>query len=114
MSTANATPAADEAFTRSDPLKWVIAVAVLLAIVTATSCLYFRFKVQPLPRMIVVPAAAEVRIDRKASVRYRNAVFVTRAATFRDELFAYLMYQPYKSSTPFLDDELLLRYAAKK
>jgi hypothetical protein len=41
-------------------------------------------------------------------------VFVTRVATFRDELFAYLMYQPYKSSTPFLDDELLLRYAAKK
>jgi len=64
--------------------------------------------------MVVVLAAAEVRIDGKADVRYPNAVFVTRVATFHDELFAYLMYQHYKSTSPFLNDELLLRYAAKK
>jgi hypothetical protein len=35
-------------------------------------------------------------------------------ASFRDELFAYLMYQHYRSSKPFASDELLLRYAGKE
>src|SRR6476660_2195837 len=104
MSTANATPAADGASTRpSRPLRWIILTfAVLVAIAMATTYLYLRFQVQPLPRMVLVPAAAEVRIDGKAGVRYPNAVFVTRVATFHDELFAYLMYQHYKSTSPFL------------
>jgi hypothetical protein len=95
-------------------LKWILAFAVLFAIATVTIYLYFRFQVLPLQKMVVVPAAAEVRVDGTAGVRYKNAVFVTRVATFRDELFAYLMYQHYKSSSPFVNDELLLRYAAKK
>jgi hypothetical protein len=33
-------------------------------------------------------------------------------ATFRDELFAYLMYQHYRSSAPFANDDLLLCYRA--
>jgi hypothetical protein len=115
MSTANATPAADEASTRpSGPLRWILAFAVLFAIAAITIYLYFRFEVQPLPRMVVVPESPEIRIDGSAGVRYPNAVFVTRVATFRDELFAYLMYQHYKSASPFLNDELLLRYAEKK
>lgn len=39
-----------------------------------------------------------------------NAVFLCKVATFRDELFAYLMYQHYRSTKAFSGDELLLRY----
>ncbi|MEJ7608406.1 MAG: hypothetical protein WKF37_19590, partial [Bryobacteraceae bacterium] len=45
-----------------------------------------------------------------AAVRYSGGVFIATVATFRDELFAYLMYQHYRSSPVFRGDELLLCY----
>jgi hypothetical protein len=99
---------------RTRLLKWIAVVCILVGFATATVYLYLRFQVEPLPRMVVVPPPAEVRSNGQATVRYSSGVFVTRVATFRDELFAYLMYQHYRSSKPFASDELLLRYAAKE
>jgi hypothetical protein len=51
------------------------------------------------------------KVDLPA-VRHSDAVFVTTVATFRDELFAYLMYQHYRTSAPFANEDLLLCYRA--
>jgi hypothetical protein len=115
ISIANAAPGVDEALARRfGRRKWVLALAVLVAITAAINYLYFRFHVHTLPAMVVVPPPVEVRGDGRAHVRYPNAVFVTLVAAFRDELFAYLMYQHYLGSTPFSNNELLLGYATKK
>lgn len=114
MSATSALPTSDNAAARrrTGLLKWVAVASVLVAIAVVTVYVYVRFQVQPMPRMVVVPPPAEVRSDGQATVRYASGVFVTRVATFRDELFAYLMYQHYRSSKPFANDELLLRYAS--
>jgi hypothetical protein len=92
-------------------MKWILAGAAAAACVIAAAMLYIRFQVLPLPRAALVPPPAVVQRSGKALVRYPNAGFVTRVATFRDEVFAYLMYQHYRSSKPFATDELLLRYS---
>jgi hypothetical protein len=95
---------------RSRPLKWILAGAVALACAAIAVYFFARFQVLPFPAVAPVLPAAEIRPDGKASVLYPNAAFVTRVATFRDELFAYLMYQHFRSSDPFAGDELLLCY----
>jgi hypothetical protein len=62
---------------------------------------HWKWHVAPLPSSVKGPI-----------VRHSDAVFVTTVATFRDELFAYLMYQHYRSSAPFANDDLLLCYRA--
>ena len=64
---------------------------------------YWKWRVAPAPSNVEGPI-----------VRYSDAVFVTTVATFRDELFAYLMYQHYRSSAPFANDDLLLCYRASE
>ncbi len=90
----------------------------LLALLLATGCtaavvLYRQWQVEPLPLSSLTPPPAD--IDRKgiAAVRYPGGVFMTTVATFRDELFAYLMYQHYRSSSIFRGDELLLCYIGR-
>jgi hypothetical protein len=94
--------------------RWVtFAVLCCIGLTGAAAFLYFyvRFQVQPLRFVAVHPFPAELIRNGRATVRCPAAVFATRVATFRDELFAYMMYQHYRSSSPFRNDELLLRYA---
>jgi hypothetical protein len=76
--------------------------------------LYVKWQVHPLSKPILGPPAAQLGHNGRPAVRFENAAFVTSVATFRDELFAYLMYQHYRSSKPFADDELLLSYSARR
>jgi hypothetical protein len=113
MNPTSVNPADEHELTRQPgPLKWILAVAVAFACLAAAVYFFARFQVQPLPAAVPAPPPAQVELDGKANVFYRNATFVTRVATFRDEMFAYLMYQHYRSSDPFEDDELLLRYVS--
>src|SRR5688572_17827114 len=112
MNPASTSPAGEQEMKgRSGPLKWILAGAVALACFAAAVYFYFRFQVLPLPAALPALPSAEVRPGGDVIVLYPGAVFVARVATFRDELFAYLMYQHFRSSNAFNNDELLLGYA---
>jgi hypothetical protein len=63
---------------------------------------------------VVVPAPPGVLIDSHGTGRIVHAgrVFVTRVSSFRDELFAYLMFQHYKSTGPLAGEDLVLCYCS--
>jgi hypothetical protein len=73
--------------------------------------LYWRWHVEPLhPQQALLPRI-EIERSGRTIVRYANSVFITRVATFRDELFSYLMYGHYQKSALFRADTLLLSFA---
>lgn len=115
MSAAILNPASrKESTLRSGLLKRILAGAVVLSLVAALGIVWFRFQVEALPYAVSAPPPAVLQPNGPASVIYPDSPFVTSVATFRDELFAYLMYQHFRSSAPFTGDELLLRYIDRK
>ncbi len=69
--------------------------------------------IQPLPSTAPLTTTVDVDPSGRVSIRIPNHLFSTRVATFRDELFAYLMYQFYVDSQTFKRDRLLLYYTGK-
>jgi hypothetical protein len=90
-------------------MRWVLAVSLALAC-AVSFWVSRRWQVKPLLHVLSPPPPVRFAPDGKSVVRYRGSVFITRIATFRDELFAYLMYQHYRSSAPFKKEKLLLTY----
>jgi len=87
---------------------------ILLAIVGAAAVMLFlRWRIEPLNIAIPVPERPEIDPNGTVAIRYPNAVFATTVASFHDELFAYLMFQHYRSTAPFRSDELLLCYSGR-
>jgi hypothetical protein len=82
-------------------------------VVTAPLCL--RWQVDPLPRLWLTPPAPEFGPEGRPSLRIPGHVFVLPVASFRDELFAYLMFQHYRLTLPRAGEAVLLhvgdRYA---
>ena len=76
---------------------------------------YLRWQVDPMPRLWLTPPGPEMGLNGRVAIRIPGHVFVTRVATFRDELFAYLMFQHYRLTLPRAGEEVLLhvgdRYA---
>jgi hypothetical protein len=76
--------------------------------------LYLRWQVDPMPQLWLSPPAPEIRTGR-ISIRVPGQVFALRVGSFRDELFAYLMFQHYRLTLPRPGEEVLLhvgdRYA---
>jgi hypothetical protein len=99
---------------RNRRLKAPVAVVFAFAVLAGGIWLDIKWQVEPMPNARRLPPAAQIGYSGRAVVRYPDAAFVTRVATFRDELFAYLMYQHYRRSKPFKDDELLLCYSGGK
>src|SRR5688572_13249632 len=75
---------------------------------------YRKWQVELLPWSVADLQRVELERSGRAAVRFAGSVFITSVATFRDELFAYLMYEHYRSSSPFQGDDLLLYYSASE
>lgn len=90
---------------------WIL----LYAVVVIGTPLYLRWQVEAMPRLWLTPPAPEIDSGGRVSIRVPGHVFVTGVASFRDELFAYLMFQHYRLTLPRPGEELLLhvgdRYA---
>ena len=98
---------------RAVGLRWKLFVFVVLGC-AAGFWVHRKWQVEPLPWSIPVPPPVEFERSGETAVRYSGSVFITSVATFRDELFAYLMYRHYRSSSPFKGDDLLLYYRASE
>lgn len=70
-----------------------------------------RWRVRPLPPASSAFPSTVLHPDGSVEVLFRDGAFVSTVAVFRDELFAYMMFQNYRSTEPFKQEELLLRYA---
>jgi len=83
-----------------------------LVIVCAIGGTLYRrlLQVEPLLLPVPVPPKAAIEQNGNTAIRYPGGVFATTVASFRDELFAYLMFQHYRSTETFRNDELLLCY----
>lgn len=95
---------------RSSWPKVFFALATVLGLIGACVYGYDRYRLRPLPNIVTIPPPAIVEPGGEAVVRYPSGKFIATVATFRDELFSYLMFQHYRASSPFSGDELLLRY----
>lgn len=88
---------------------------LLYAVGVVGAPVYLRWQVEPMPRLWLTPPGPERGTDGRFSIRFPGQVFVTGVASFRDELFAYLMFQHYRLTLPRAGEELLLhvgdRYA---
>ena len=76
--------------------------------------LIFNERVAAMPKLLLTPRPVEVGSQHRPILRYPESSFVTVVASFRDELFAYLMYQYYRTSPVFAADEVLLQYSTKR
>ncbi|MEO8127274.1 MAG: hypothetical protein ABJF23_04060 [Bryobacteraceae bacterium] len=99
---------------QSSPLlrRWGLVAALLLAAGTGI-WLYRRWTVAPLVFAIALPEPVENGGGGRMSVRFPG-YFVTRVATFHDELFAYLMYQHYRATLPFKGTQLVLYFSTEQ
>ena len=88
----------------------LILTLVALGVIGTGGWLYGRYSLKPLPTAVLSMPAAELKFNGEVAVRYPESSFISTVATFRDELFAYLMYQHYRGSRTFSEDELLLHY----
>lgn len=95
---------------RRKRVKWSLLGLLAVSWLAVCSWVYYKWQIDRLPASI--PALPTVQIDStgRQSIFDRGGVFVTQVAAFRDELFAYLMYQHYRGTGRFADDELLLHY----
>lgn len=88
-----------------------IILAILLILLSSGGVwLYLKWQVEPLPTGYLEPTLPFIQSDRSVSIPYPDSTFLTTIATFHDELFAYLMYQHFRSTTPFNNNRLLLTY----
>jgi ribosomal protein L36 len=93
--------------------RWVRGAIVGFTIAAASTLgawLHRRWVMQDLPRFDPLPSIILVEAGGRTSLRYPGALLVTRVATFRDELFSYLMYEHYRNSSDFRDRKLLLYF----
>jgi hypothetical protein len=94
-------------------VRWVP--GVLIALVCAGSFWAFqRWRIKPLPYGLSTPPPVQFEPDGRPVIRHRGSVFITRVATFRDELFAYLMYRHYGTLAAFEKRNLLLTYRERE
>ncbi len=70
--------------------------------------LYLRWQVEPMPRLWLTPPGAEREAEGRYAVRFPGRVFTVEVASFRDELFAYLMFQHYRLTLPQPGEQVLL------
>ncbi len=87
--------------------RWLLAITIVLSI-TGSILFYLRWQVEPLPQVARHPQPATIYPDGSIAIRYADTYFLTTVATFRDELFAYLMYQHFRNTQPFMHDRLLI------
>jgi len=87
----------------------------LYAVAVVGAPVYLRWQVDPMPRLWLTPPGPEMGPGGRVSIQVPGHVFVTAVASFRDELFAYLMFQHYRLTLPRPGEEVLLhvgdRYA---
>ncbi|WP_031497030.1 transglycosylase SLT domain-containing protein [Bryobacter aggregatus] len=83
---------------------------IALLLFAAGSWFAWRWRIELLPLAPAAPPALEMEANGKFRLRFPGFVFVTKIASFRDELFAYLMFQHYRSTGPLAQEDLVLRY----
>jgi hypothetical protein len=88
--------------------RWGLAVSLAVASGVAI-WLAWRWRVEPLPPQRALLPKIAIEQNGRTTVRYPNSAVFTRVATFRDELFAYLMFEHYRKSS-FQNDTLLLTF----
>lgn len=93
--------------------RWALVVSLAVTSGVGT-WLYRRWAVELLPQRTNLLPRVEVERSGRTGVRYPDSVFVTRVATFSDELFSYLMLGHYRKSRPFGEDTLLLYFADRE
>lgn len=87
--------------------RWLLTIIIVLSI-TSGVWFYIRWQVEPIPQVSNPPQPATIYPDRSIAIRYPDVHFLTTVATFKDELFAYLMYQHFRNTQPFMYDRLLI------
>jgi hypothetical protein len=81
-----------------------------VAAVVGVGVVALKWRIEPMPSAFRAPHAALLEGSSKFSVQYPEGAFLVTVARLRDELFAYLMLQHYRSNSSLRGQKLFLTY----
>lgn len=83
-----------------------------LALLVAGGYGWWIWQVDELELVVSSPPGVLIDSQGRGRIVHEGRVFVTQVSSFRDELFAYLMFQHFKSTGPLAGEDLLLCYCS--
>jgi hypothetical protein len=94
--------------------RWKTVLVLVVISLTSAGWLFYKWQVEPLPPLQTAPRALALTPQGLPSLITPGYKFLTTVATYRDEVFAYLMFDYLRGTKTFRTREMVLFYDRTK